>query len=145
MAICKQRSIEDRIAKGAKVYPTETPVKQEFKKMCDINHIMATMHKTGQLRVSPNEPVYADMSEIPADKHQLILKAQELMEKYEDVVGKLNMTPFEFTEFIQDPKNKEALEKAGLKFTAWEQTEQAKEVNVSRETSPQEEKKEEKE
>lgn len=92
---------------------------QQFAEQCDVNYIMKTYAKTGEItHLARQEGVYADVSTIP-DLQQSInnVKAAEeaFMTLPADLRKKLDHSPVKFIQYLNDPKNDEEAIKYGLK------------------------------
>lgn len=98
-----------RVSLDFKGFPSMT--KQEFKKECDINNIMARYLKTGIIdHVNQYQGDYSDLGE-PVDfqtAQQILIEAQAAFASLPSKIRKrFDNSPNEFLEFVHDPKNHE--------------------------------------
>lgn len=97
--------------------PDEDRTKQEHKKECDINHIMAKFQKTGLLNhVSKYAPRYGDMpsaEELEHAKFQ-IAEANSMFQELPSSIRKRFSGPEEYLNFVTDKKNRKELQEMGL-------------------------------
>lgn len=91
---------------------------QSYKKMCDINLIVANARKTGVLSHETEKiAYYIDNTTIPSllDAQNLIRNAQESFMSLPSQIRKLmDHDPTKLVEFINDPENKDILVKHGI-------------------------------
>lgn len=92
---------------------------QSFKKDCDVNTVIARFKKTGQItHLARTQGVYADLSETK-DLLSSIMEVQRANDAFmtlpSQLRAKLNNSPADFIEWINDPKNDEEAIKYGLK------------------------------
>lgn len=105
--------------RGVGVSPVgESLTKQEFKKQCDINTILAKYQKTGQLPdLIKSDPRYGDFSEVGSYQEALdtvILARQQFDALSSKLRSRFGNDPSEFLAFVNDPKNAEEMVSLGL-------------------------------
>lgn len=97
--------------------PTKTD--QSFRKDCDVNTIISKFKKTGQItHLARNQGVYADLSTVTdllSSLNQVKQAEEAFMTIPSELRYRLNNSPAEFVEWINDPKNNEEAIKYGLK------------------------------
>lgn len=108
-----KRSTE-RAAVSFKDDPGRT--KQQFKKECDINQILAKFQKTGALEhVREHGGAYGDFTGLDFQTAQnIVAQGNTLFEELPSSLRKKFGTPQGFLDFVQNPDNADALEKYGL-------------------------------
>lgn len=91
---------------------------QQWQEDTDINRIMNTFEKTGQLRhLSSKQGVYADVSQVPdlLTASTIVKGAQELFDSLGSRVReRFHNNPQEMINFLRDPQNHEEAVKYGL-------------------------------
>lgn len=91
--------------------------KQSDAKDCDINNIVNTFRKTGQLPPVVKQGQYADVSEIGSyqDAMNFVLNVQDTFDALPSKVrNKFRNNPAEFVDFVQDERNTDELRELGL-------------------------------
>ena len=118
-----ERIIRDTLTtvEGKKtMFEDEHLTKQEFKKECDINHIVKSAMRNGQNLLQPvkiNPEIGVDLSNIPnyAEALNQVLLAQDAFESLDPAVRRrFNDDPAALVEFVKDPKNKKEGQALGL-------------------------------
>lgn len=91
---------------------------QSFKKMCDINQIVATYQKTGMFpNFKAREPRYVDNTQVRPflEAFDIVKEAKALFMELPAVVRKaMDNNPANFETFIRDEKNTEFLFQHGV-------------------------------
>lgn len=91
---------------------------QSYKNLCDINLIVSNYNKTGVLsHVKSNLPTYMDHTEIPSlmEAHAIVRDAQAAFMELPSQIRKLmDHNPKNLESFIQNPENRDLLEKNGI-------------------------------
>ena len=89
---------------------------QHHAEECDVNKILATYMKTGQLPQSDPNAQYGDSSDYDFQSMQLqIAKAKSLFEELpEQVKAKFEFEPHRFLSFVEDERNHDELVQMGL-------------------------------
>lgn len=107
---------------------------QSFKDECDVNNIVNTFMKTGQLKQG-KQGAYGDVSEIPRDLleiTQTIQKAHDsFMELPAEAREKFNNDPNKMISFLQDPKNSKEAVRLGLLNQVPETKNELNELNTA--------------
>lgn len=96
----------------------ETPVQQQFKDECDINHLMRKYQETGLIPQSVKRPFYGDFTEVPDYQAAMnvVNEAQALfMSMPSEVRKEFDNDPAKFLEYCRDPKNGDRLIELGLR------------------------------
>lgn len=92
--------------------------KQSFKRVCDINGLVAQYKKTGQFpSVARRVPYYADVSDLGSYQESLnvVIKAREMFDALPVLVReRFRNDPGEMVSFLQDSSNLEEAVKLGL-------------------------------
>lgn len=93
------------------------PAKQEFRKQCDILHIMDRALKTGELPDMSHQPVFADVSEV-GDLGDAMRRVDAARDAFAGLPAaaraRFKNDPDEMIQFLWDSKNREEAEKLGL-------------------------------
>jgi phage internal scaffolding protein len=93
-------------------------VDQSFKKMCDINNIMAQYAKTGMLpHFKQCNPRYIDTTELPnlMEAYDIVKHAQDQFYELPSAVRKaMDHNPANLEQFLSDPENTSFLLKHGV-------------------------------
>lgn len=98
-------------------FPEKGLTKQNFKKECDINHIMAKFQKTGA--IEHRNAYQGQYGDIPAitfhEAMNLVLDAQEqFMSLPSSLRKRFSNDPAEYLDFVQDSANLDEMVKLGL-------------------------------
>lgn len=91
---------------------------QSYKKMCDINEIIAQYRRTGMLpHMKQKQPMYVDTTELPnfLEAFSIVQEAKDLFYELPSDVRKLmNHDPSQLESFIKDEENKDICIKHNL-------------------------------
>lgn len=100
-----------------KDFPNPSRTKQSFTKVCDINQIMKTYNKTGNIaHVNRAQPVYADFSSAESymDSLNALNAAQEMFDALPSALrARCDNDPAQLIAFVEDEANWEEIEEAG--------------------------------
>lgn len=91
----------------------------QFAEECDINNIMATYVKTGQItHLSRSQGIYQEMAEFPPDfatAMEIVSQSkQAFADLPSDVRSRFKHDPQNLIEFLKNPDNRDEAEKLGL-------------------------------
>jgi len=98
--------------------PGPSMAKQQFKRECDINHIMAKYQKTGLIdHVSTHQGNYSDLTDVPTyhDAMNKIIAANKSFASLPSSIRKkFSNDPAEFLDFVSNPANVPEMQQMGL-------------------------------
>lgn len=98
--------------------PMESVTQQQFKKQCDINHILKQYDKTGLItHVNEAKAFYGDYTEVNEyqESLNLVIRAQDnFMSLPSKIRNKFHNNPGEYLEFVSNPENQEEMYELGL-------------------------------
>jgi len=103
-----------------KQFTTQGPsmTQQQFKKECDINHIMAKYQKTGLVdHVSKHGGDYSDLTDVPTyhDAMNKIISANESFSSLTSSIrSQFKNDPALFLDFVSNPENEQQMREMGL-------------------------------
>lgn len=98
-------------------FPTKSLTQQHNKEQSDINYIVARAEKIGGIQKPVNEPVYADVSNMPdyQTAQNIIIDANNRFMQLPSAVRlRFNNNPSELIRFLQKAENIDEAEKLGL-------------------------------
>lgn len=97
----------------------DTPVQQQFKDECDINHLMRKYQQSGLMPQNVHKPpFYGDFTEVPDYQAamNIVNEAQGLfMSLSADIRKEFDNDPAKFLAFCNDPENGDRLIEMGLR------------------------------
>lgn len=117
----------------------ESRTQQQFKKECDVNHILEKYKKTNMItHVNKSQGVYgnfADSTDYMTSLHKIQEANDSFMALSSTIRSKFENDPAKLIDYLKDPKNREEAQKLGMlktqtkEPTIQEQMEQALENN----------------
>lgn len=101
----------------ARVFTQPSRTRQEFKRECDINYILARVG-AGLDTLVPPEATYEDISEIPSNYEEIMAKLIDADERFAMLPSSLRErfgnNPSQLLAFLNDASNREEAVKLGL-------------------------------
>lgn len=93
-------------------------VKTDMQNECDINQIMKKFERNGLIEhLNEHQAQYGDFTNAPGyhDAMNIVIEADNMFASVPAKIrSQFNNDPAQFLEYVQDPKNKDDLEKMGL-------------------------------